>query len=295
MCNIPDVHYKENIKNALGLEVVSFEDLQTILEKPLDHDPFKDHRLKFNVLLAIGKGKKGVHRIDFKNHVIEEFSVVLISKDQVHSFVDFPASSKGFVLMFTDQLFLEIGADYPFLINHFFNNQLYDPMHHMREHDFFDLQSVLVKMKTKMDDKRKSVRIEVVRAYFKILLLEIFACREKKYEKIQKSPETKYFLEFQQLLKDHYVKEKKVKYYSDQLNITAKRLNAITQSVVNQTAKNFIVSHIILEAKKMLVVSNLSTKELAYQIGFDEPTNFTKFFKTHTGMLPSEFVKSIFS
>ena len=293
--SIPEVTYKSILDQQLELEIVSFDQLKKVLKKVTDHDPFKAHRLKFNVLLVVGRGGSGVHQIDFKGHSFQERSTILISKDQIQTFVDLPEDNEGFLLMFTEKLFLEVGGEYPFLIDHFFNNQLYDPIHNLNENDFSELESMISKMKSKFEDKRKSVRMEVVKAYFKILLLEIFACRERKYEKVHKSPHTKYFLEFQQLLKAHFVREKKVKFYADKLNITVKKLNQITQAVVNQSAKDFILAYILLEAKKLLITPDLSSKEVAYGIGFDEPTNFTKFFKTHTNILPSKFTESILS
>ena len=92
----------------------------------------------------------------------------------------------------------------------------------------------------------------------------------------------------------HFINEKNVKFYAQQMNISQKKLNLITQSVVNRTVKDYILSFIVLEAKKLLISSNLLSKEIAYQLGFDEPTNFTKFFKAQTGMRPSEFVKGYY-
>ena len=100
------------------------------------------------------------------------------------------------------------------------------------------------------------------------------------------------FIKFQQLLRSHIGKERKVKFFADQMNITPRQLNVITQSTIHLSAKDFIISTLILEAKKYLRCSDLSSKEIAYQLGFDEPTNFTKFFKKHTGLLPSEFTQS---
>ncbi|MEM6641439.1 MAG: helix-turn-helix domain-containing protein [Bacteroidota bacterium] len=290
---VPEVSFKNSTLNLLGLEIVSFEDLAKTFEQGLNHNPFNDHRLKFNALFAIGEGGSGSHSVDFKRHTYEGSSVILVSSDQVQSFIDLPQKNEGLLLMFTDSLFLEIGADYPFIIGHFFNNQLYDPVHNLPKEDFKDLIALLNKIKSKTKDKRKSVRVEVIKGYFKILLLEMFACREKRYEEINKSVDTRHFIEFQKLLKAHFVKEKKVKFYADALHITTKKLNEISKSVIGKTAKNFILSFVVLEAKKRLVLSSASTKEVGYELGFDEPTNFTKFFKTHTNTIPSDFSASI--
>ncbi|WP_373419094.1 helix-turn-helix domain-containing protein [Thermophagus xiamenensis] len=46
-----------------------------------------------------------------------------------------------------------------------------------------------------------------------------------------------------------------------------------------------------MEAKRLLVHPNLSVKEIAYQTGFEGPTNFIKYFKKHTSLIPLQFRK----
>ena len=75
------------------------------------------------------------------------------------------------------------------------------------------------------------------------------------------------------------------------MDISYKHLNDICKAVLGQTAKEFIDKYLILETKRHLASSNISVKELTFQMGFDEPTNFIKFFKRHTHQTPSQFKK----
>jgi AraC-like DNA-binding protein len=70
-------------------------------------------------------------------------------------------------------------------------------------------------------------------------------------------------------------------------------LNTVSKTVVHQTAKAFIDSFVILEAKRLLVATTLSVKEISYECGFDEPTNFLKYFKKHTNLTPTQFRKTL--
>ncbi len=284
MGKVKEVKYNQKYKESLELEILSFKSLKKIINDAKDHNPFQPHRLKFNVLLVVTDGREGKHNIDFKEYTYERHSVILVAKDQVHNFIDIPNRNEGFIMMFTENLFLDIGVNYPFIINHFYNNQLYDPIHKLTEKQFASLHALVLRIIEKINSKKKSVRVEIVQANFKILLLEIFACREYKNEKNQYSKQRDEFVRFQNLLKAHFINEKNVKFYAQQMNISQKKLNLITQSVVNRTVKDYILSFIVLEAKKLLISSNLLSKEIAYQLGFDEPTNFTKFFKAQTGL-----------
>jgi AraC-like DNA-binding protein len=63
----------------------------------------------------------------------------------------------------------------------------------------------------------------------------------------------------------------------------------VVKSLSGKTAKDFIQSRIIIEAKRMLYFTELSLKEIGYQLGFSEPANFSAFFKKSTGKSPSLF------
>ncbi len=294
MKKIPEVYFKESIQNSLGIEIISFATLRDIFAHPLNHNPFQAHQLKFNVLLLVTEGGEGLHSIDFKEYTFSRQSVILISKDQINRFIDLPKNNEGYLLMFTEDLFLDIGMSFPFLISHFYNNQLYDPIHTLNETHFKDLHDLILKIDQKTRSEKKSVRSEIVYSYVKILLLEIFACREMRNNKTVKTAVTEDFIRFQLLLKRNYAEHKQVQFYAEQLNTSTKKLNAITKATVNRTAKEVIVSHLILEAKKLLITPDVSSKEVAYRLGFEEPTNFSKFFRTHTNMLPSEFTKAYY-
>ena len=68
------------------------------------------------------------------------------------------------------------------------------------------------------------------------------------------------------------------KHYANLLNISYKELNNLTKVFTESTAKDYINDYTILEAKRSLASTNLSIKEIAFDYGFKEATNFIKFF-----------------
>ena len=81
----------------------------------------------------------------------------------------------------------------------------------------------------------------------------------------------------------------KVSDYSDELGYSTKTLNKLTKATVHKTAKEFLDEIHLKQIKRLLINSTASIKEIAYQSGFDEPTNFYKFFKRTTGLTPEQF------
>ena len=101
-------------------------------------------------------------------------------------------------------------------------------------------------------------------------------------------------MQFQQLVRQHYTKEKSVTFYANELKISTHKLNVATNEVLQITAKQYVVETILLEAKRYLKVTDLSVKEISNTLGFDEPTNFNKFFKRYTKLTPLEFINQSF-
>jgi AraC family transcriptional regulator, transcriptional activator of pobA len=66
-------------------------------------------------------------------------------------------------------------------------------------------------------------------------------------------------------------------------------LNQATTKVLGKSPKEIIDNRILLEAKRLLAHTNENVKEIAYTLGFEEPTNFIKYFKKHSTFTPTEF------
>jgi AraC-like DNA-binding protein len=98
---------------------------------------------------------------------------------------------------------------------------------------------------------------------------------------------------FRDLLEAHYKDQKQVSYYAAQLLITEKRLNQATTKVLDKTPKEIIDDRIMLEAKRLLAHTSENIKEVGYALGFEEPTNFIKYFKKHASTTPTEFRENL--
>ena len=94
---------------------------------------------------------------------------------------------------------------------------------------------------------------------------------------------------FKQLVDEKFRRWHQVQYYASEINISPKHLSQTVKNVTGKVAKEYIKDRLILESKRMLFHTPLTIKEIAYDIGFKEPLNFSNFFKKQTGIAPSEF------
>ena len=97
------------------------------------------------------------------------------------------------------------------------------------------------------------------------------------------------FEEFLELLEKHIATNKQVANYTDMMNLSPYQLNEITKSSIGKTASEMINEHILLETKRYLLATPNQIKDIADQLGFEDPSYFIRFFKKHTGQSPQEF------
>jgi AraC-like DNA-binding protein len=77
--------------------------------------------------------------------------------------------------------------------------------------------------------------------------------------------------------------------YASLLGCSEKSLSRATYAVAQMSAKTLLVDRLVLEAKRMLAHSSSPVGAIALDLGFDEATNFVKFFRRETGMTPGAF------
>lgn len=112
-----------------------------------------------------------------------------------------------------------------------------------------------------------------------------FATETKKYNYIVR--------EFQQLLQDYYngriESVPTVHYFANKMKLTPNYLGDVLKTYTHKSAIETIHVHITNRAKKLLLESNLTNAEIAFELGFDYPNYFAKFFKKQTQLTPKQF------
>lgn len=98
---------------------------------------------------------------------------------------------------------------------------------------------------------------------------------------------------FQQLVDRLYLNSKSVGHYAEQLSVSPNYLTTTVKQITGKTAKDIIQNRLFLESKNMLAFSKLDIAEIAYQLNFQEPTHFTRFFKKYSGTTPNKFRQTL--
>lgn len=93
------------------------------------------------------------------------------------------------------------------------------------------------------------------------------------------------------LVETHFRKEHQVKYYAEQLFKSPKTLSNVFALYNHKSPLLVIQERVLMEAKRLLFYTEKTSKEIAYELGFEEAGHFSKFFKKHTGQAPTDFKK----
>ena len=129
----------------------------------------------------------------------------------------------------------------------------------------------------------------ILKALLKVFLLKLIRIKEHVFTSQDVNQKRVY--EFMMLLEENYQQERNAEFYASALGISSKRLNQILKEKLDKTAMQLIHDRIILEAKRKIIHSESTLKEIAWDLGFTDRPYFSRFFKKQTGLSPEDFQK----
>jgi len=227
--------------------------------------------------------------IDFQRVKVIEDSHLFIGKEVVQ-FFDQKHPFKACALLFTEDFFYRDSFDQQFLSN----CELFNIINFQNRTNLIKTTSALKGIWALMEEELKKPE-DIYQPYLLSNLLHNFLFTtertnvQRKPGSISPSGRVDTLLKFKALIEKNYKKQEPVTYYANQLHVSSKVLAKTTQETVGRTPKQMLDDRIILEAKRLLVNSADAGKNIAFELGFKEPTNFNKYFRRHEGITPADF------
>jgi AraC family transcriptional activator of pobA len=134
---------------------------------------------------------------------------------------------------------------------------------------------------------------ELLVSYLKIFLITASRLKKQQHPDAEKmvtdNPEPFILQKLKDNIELHFKTKHSPSNYADILNITPKALGKITKTHFNKTLTDLIAERIVMEAKRELYLSNKTVKEIAYELGYDDESYFSRFFKINTSISPQTF------
>ncbi len=246
------------------------------------------HRTGFYHILWFQKGSP-IHLVDFNPVKVKPNTILFLNKDTVQRF-DKKGGFDGKAILFTDNFFCKTENDIKFLRSSILFNDLISVSQiqlSKKASLFVDLFHL---METELENEKDASQSDILKNLLhNFLLLSERERRKQGFTEIKKGADLDYVMLFKDLLETNYRKLKRVSNYAKKISVTGKRLNQATSKILDKSPKQMIDERVMLEAKRLLAHTNESVKEIGFDLGFDEPTNFIKYFRKHSNSTPVEF------
>lgn len=240
-------------------------------------------RIPRYVLVWCASGK-AVLAVDDGVFPLEQNSVITITSGQIHYLREI-RNAKGFVLEFTYDFFCKGDSD----IELIFHNSLFC---HFAMNEVVRLgtndrvRSELELIEKELEERPYQYLISI-HSRIELILVEINREKLKQGGEIYKPDAL--FLKFLEAIMANFDRALSVTQFASLLQTTGSKLNELSKLHTGRTAQNVIHRLIAAEAKRLLKYENLSVKEVAFQLGFDDPFYFSNFFKKQTDLSPKAY------
>ncbi|WP_054851005.1 AraC family transcriptional regulator [Olleya sp. ITB9] len=287
---VPQIVFDSKKPKNSGIEILTIESLASRKTEIIDHNPEKAHQVAFHMIVFYTQGESK-QLVDFVWHPVKKNTIIHLSKGQINAF-QFTKKLKGYILLFTETyLKNQINNSPKNEYLRLFNTHLFSPSIQVPQDSniirYFDLFYEEYNNHTEDLNQQNTYK-----SICYIIFSKLEGLKQFQPFHLKQSKQVNIFLDFKALLELHFKASRNADFYAEKLNITYKHLNTVCKATVSITAKQFIDQFIVLEAKRLLINSDIKSTELAYSLGFEESTNFVKYFKKHTGFTPNNFKKN---
>ncbi len=246
------------------------------------------HRTGFYHILWFQKGNP-THLVDFNPVKIKPNTILFLNKDTVQRF-DKKGGFDGKAILFTDNFFCKTETDTKYLRSSILFNDLFSVSQIQISKTASLFADLFKLMEKELENEKDISQSDILKNLLhNFLLLSERERRKQDFTEIKKGDDLDYVLLFKDLLETNYRKLKQVSNYAKKISVTEKRLNQATSKILDKSPKQMIDERVMLEAKRLLAHTNESVKEIGFDLGFDEPTNFIKYFRKHSHSTPVEF------
>ncbi|MGQ8335723.1 helix-turn-helix domain-containing protein [Sunxiuqinia sp. A32] len=242
------------------------------------------HLHNFYSIFWIREGE-AVHATDFVEYVIEKNTLLFVPPGLKHRLM-LDDLAGGYSILFNEEFVRFNRQNYTPLKDHeLFSNPEYKSLIRV-EGDLVNKFDNLIELMFSEIQKPDHYSQDVILHLLRLFLTESLRVFETQYELFKKEDiddDISSVIQFKSLIEDHYLKEKSVSAYAEMLNMSPSCLNEVAKKSTGITAGEMIRNRIIEETKQKLFATDLSGKEIAYELGFDDPSYFSRFFKKYTG------------
>lgn len=265
------IQTKNKIEDEKGIKVATF---RKNIRKTTPHK----HSNYFEIIY-LSKGS-GYHAIDDIQFRIEPPVLFFVRKEQVHHW-ELQSEPEGYVLIIKNSF-----------VRNSLDKELELLIARLSTQSALRITSpasidALFKLLTEEVKSDSDENIQVIEGLLKALLAKISMVTQPHFQQAKGTSHT-YNL-FRELLLQERSLTNSVAHYARRLHITPQNLNSICRKAINRSAADVIADSIVNEAKRLLIYTDKTIGEVAYELNFKDPSHFVKYFKRQVEQTPKSY------
>jgi len=278
------VNIDKSLRKHFDFQIQRFEDAVKVFKGGIPPNRFSHF---YFAIVTNGQGIKSVGLTEFK---VVPNSLIFIPSGTIHSSHSFTPDTEGYILSFSSEYVLENYTNKNFLNELPFYQIESQPFLLLTDADKDVLLGIIQNISTEYLNYNTNKDF-LLRLYILELLVKTERIYRKQTSQIetQKESPTRLIKEFKRLLEKHFLQEKSVFFYAQELATHPNHLNATVKNATGKTCSQLIHDRIILEAKCLLQSTELSVKEIAAYLSFEDTSYFSKYFKKLTNESPLDY------
>lgn len=247
------------------------------LDYPNPYDYKQLHRHDYFEVIFIESGE-GTQLIDFNNLAMTPGKVFIVYPGQIHLLKR--ESAQGLVLQFRKNLFEHL---HPLKHHNFYNQSSELDCDTATFSHLYDMSGRIQQILRQSANSAMS--LQKACSYLQVILISLLELQQAQTG----DNKTSFFLaQFISLITENIRLKRKVGEYAELMNCPPDKLNEICKKGLGKTALEIIHEELMMEIRRLLLLGELSLKEIAYELNFDTPGNFNAFVKAKTGITPGQ-------
>lgn len=233
----------------------------------------------------------GHHMVDFKTYPVVDNTLFFISPGQVHAFDD-DRDYRGIVIQFNASFMAEEGTNENVFMKYaLFNSYDTVPYRTVSAMEAGRLAGIVDEMNREYSLTGAFAHRDYMQYLLRLFLIHVQRCGESGVggQLYVTSHANHVIVRFRQLVEENFRTKHTVAEYADMLCLSPRVLSEYVRQSSPLTPLKVINNRITLEAKRLITFSDMKMKEICAELGFDDSSNFAKFFRRETGMMPTDF------
>jgi len=277
---IPVIDFKEYMPDAEFI-------IMTSESCNVPHHATVPHRIAGYKVSLLLEGKMSIN-VDFKQHDVVAPAILFLSPEQVSHLTNHNNIKSIHFAFSKDYIINDVRNTLSCWECMF--SQIVIPVTSNKDLNELKTYANLIQQEFTQLRHQKDLVIRNLLNAFLITAARLGTCKTKLT--VMNSSQNKILQQFRTLIDDHFLSKTQVAEYADMIYITPGHLNDTIKTVTGRTAKQVIDEKRITEAKRLLFWGELTVKQIASHLNFEDDAYFNRFFKKHTGQTPALFQRN---